>query len=174
MGLLNIVYDWYRCKVDPINYARSLGVKIGNECRLINIKPGFGTFGSEPYLITIGNHVTITANVQFVTHDGGVWVFRLDDPAIDLFGEIVIEDNVFIGYGALVMPCVHIGSNCVVGAGSVVTKNVPSNVVVAGVPAKIICTIDDYKESVLKQCDRIKHLSNCEKKNYLLKKFNRL
>ncbi|MBE1425957.1 acetyltransferase-like isoleucine patch superfamily enzyme [Desulfomicrobium macestii] len=174
MNILNAALNWYKCKTNPVKYARSLGVNIGQECRLINIKPGFGTFGSEPYLITIGNHVTITANVQFVTHDGGVWVLRLKDPALDVFGEILIGSNVFIGYGAIIMPNVQIGNNVVVGAGTIVTKNVPDNVVVAGVPAKIICTLDEYKKSVLKNCFRINHLSANEKKKFLIEKFKKL
>lgn len=40
--------------------------------RLISIKPCCGAFGNEPYLFVIGNHVTITGGVRFVTHDGGV------------------------------------------------------------------------------------------------------
>lgn len=53
-------------------------------------------------------------------------------------GDIVIGDNVWIGYGAQVMSGVSIGSNVIVAAGAVVTKNVPDNVVVGGVPAKVI------------------------------------
>ena len=53
-------------------------------------------------------------------------------------------DNVFIGLGSIIMPNVRIGENCIIGAGSVVTKDVPNNTVVAGVPAKKICSFDDY------------------------------
>ena len=159
MSLLNSALAWYRCRKNPIAYARGLGVTIGNDCRLLNIKPGPGTFGSEPYLVTLGDHVTVTARVQFVTHDGGVWVFREEAPDFDVFGAITVGNNVFIGYSAIIMPSVKIGHNVVIGAGAVVTKDVPDNVVVAGVPAKIICSIDDYRESVFKKAIRDKRVS---------------
>ncbi len=117
--LIKSLLDLYRVKKYPIDYARSLGVTVGDDCRFISIRSGMGTFGSEPYLINIGDHVTIAGNVQFVNHDGGVWVFRDKEPDIDVFGPIVIGDNVFIGYGAIIMPSVTIGSNCVIGAGFV-------------------------------------------------------
>ena len=74
-SLFKKFFDFYSARRDPVKYARSLGVKIGNDVRLISIKSGSGTFGSEPYLVVIGNHVTVTGGVRFVTHDGGVWVF---------------------------------------------------------------------------------------------------
>ncbi|NED55599.1 sugar O-acetyltransferase, partial [Micromonospora aurantiaca] len=51
---------------------------------------------------------------------------------------IVIEDNVWLGGGAIVLPGVTIGTNSVIGAGAVVTKDVPPNVVAVGNPAKVI------------------------------------
>ena len=117
-----------------------------------------GTFGSEPYLISIGHHVTVTSGVQFVTHDGGVWVFREQDPDIDVFGPITIGNNVFIGINAIIMPGVSIGENCVIGAGTVVTRSVPSNTVAVGVPARKIATIDEYRIRVEQKCMRIRSL----------------
>ena len=60
--------------------------------------------------------------------------------------KIVIGDYVYIGNNSLIMPGVTIGDNVLVAAGSVVTKSVPSNVVVGGNPAKYICSIDEYIE----------------------------
>lgn len=51
---------------------KKTGLALGDDCE---VYPNV-TFGSEPYLIKIGNHVGITANVKFITHDGGVWVIR--------------------------------------------------------------------------------------------------
>jgi Acetyltransferase (isoleucine patch superfamily) len=138
MSLIRTLLDIYRAKTNPVSYARSLGVKIGQDVRLVSIKPADGTFGSEPYLVRIGNHVTVSGDVRFVTHDGGVWVFREAEPDIDVFGPIVIGDNVFIGYGAIILPNVKVGNNVVIGARSVVTKDIPNDSVVAGVPARFL------------------------------------
>jgi len=61
-------------------------------------------FGSEPYLVRLGDHVSITAGVKFISHDGGVWVFRDRFPELDVFGPITVGSNVFIGINALIMP----------------------------------------------------------------------
>ena len=103
---------------------RNDGVKIGKNCT-INKDVIFGT---EPYLISIGDNVRITTGVKLITHDGGLWVLRrlgLIDRNADRFGKIVVGNNVNIGWDAIIMPGVRIGDNCVVGAGAVVTKDVP-------------------------------------------------
>lgn len=119
-------------------YARQRGVIIGENC-CIETK----YFGTEPYLIKIGNHVQVTEDVKFFTHGGG-WILRLKYPDFDSFGRITIGNNVYIGNNVLIMPGVTIGDNVVVGAGSVVTKSIPSNCVVAGNPAKYISSIEEY------------------------------
>lgn len=118
------------------------------DCRFM----GFPTFGSEPYLVRIGRHVTIASNVSFITHDGGTWVFRDQSryKRVIKYGRIEIHDNCFIGSRATIMPGVAIGPNAVVAAGSVVTKSVPPNTVVAGVPARFLCTVEQYAENALR------------------------
>lgn len=59
-------------------------------------------------------------------------------------GRVDIGNNVFIGASTIILPGVKIGDNSVVGANSTVCKDVPANVVVAGSPARIICTIKEY------------------------------
>ena len=66
-------------------------------------------------------------------------------------GCIQIGDNVFIGSGTRVLGGVRIGSNCVVGAGTLVVEDIPDNSVVAGVPAKVIGSIDEFIEKRLKE-----------------------
>ena len=70
-NLIKSISAYMSLKKDPVSYVRSLGVMVGKDCRLIGVRHGAGTFGSEPYLISIGDHVTITGGVQFVAHDGG-------------------------------------------------------------------------------------------------------
>ena len=157
----------------PIKYAKSLGVTVGDNCKFYrNI-----TWGSEPYLVEIGNNVRITEGASFITHDGGVWVLRNlkkkdNDINIDVFKRIKVGNNVHIGWNAIVMGGVTIGNNVVIGAGAVVTKDVLDNSVVAGVPAKKIETIEEYYKKVLKNCDYTKSMSAEEKKAYLYEKFN--
>ncbi|MCC5936789.1 MAG: acyltransferase [Lunatimonas sp.] len=125
--------------INPVFYARRLGVDIGFNCRIATDK-----FGSEPYLIKIGNNCSITRGVTFVNHDGGVWIFRKDNENFDIFGKIVIGNNVYIGNETTILPGVTIGDNCVIGASSVVTKSIPSNTVAAGAPIRYICKTEEY------------------------------
>jgi acetyltransferase-like isoleucine patch superfamily enzyme len=142
---LSRLRDWWLLR----SYIKA-GLKLGRDVRVI----GKSDFGSEPYLIEIGDHVTISGNVSFITHDGGTWVFRHLPPYLGLqrFGRIIIADNCFIGSGAILMLGVSIGSNSVVGAGAVVTRSVPANSVVAGVPARYICSYEQYVERMIPRC----------------------
>lgn len=93
------------------------GMKVGKNVRFL----GNHNFGSEPFLIEIGDDVTVSADVTFVIHD-----------------------NCFIGAGTIIMPGVEIGPNAVVGAGSIVTKDVAPETVVAGIPIREICSLEEY------------------------------
>lgn len=152
----------YHSNASRIWYARRMGVTIGENCRLYSLQ-----FGSEPYLISIGNHVTITSHVSFVTHDGGVWVLRHIEPSVDYIKPIVIDNNVFIGINAIILPGVVIGENSVVGAGSVVTKSVPADSIVGGVPARVIGTLDSYRRK-LSQGQHTKGLDPIHKRKAML------
>lgn len=101
--------------------------------------------GPDPSLVTIGEHVTVSADVMFVTHDGGVWVLRDEVGPVDVFGSITIGDNTFVGARSVLLPGVTIGSSVVIGAGSIVTRSVPDGVVVAGSPARVLSTIEEYR-----------------------------
>lgn len=125
-------------------YFRKQGAVIGERTR-IEIR----NLGHEPYLIRIGNHCTIAPGVAFICHDGAAWVFTEEYPSLQKFGTIEIKDNCFIGINACIMGNVTIGPNAVVGACSVVTKDVPPNAVAAGNPAKVVSTLAAYKEKVL-------------------------
>lgn len=133
-----------RSAFGQIWYARALGVSVGEGCSLFNV-----VYGSEPWLIRIGNGVQITDGVRLLTHGGG-WTIRKLVPRFDSFGEVLIEDGVYIGNSAIILAGVTIGEGSLVAAGSVVTKSVPPKVVVAGNPAKIVCSIDEYVERNLK------------------------
>jgi acetyltransferase-like isoleucine patch superfamily enzyme len=164
LKLIEIRWQLLRRAIDPVGHAKKLGVKVGKDCRLINVE-----YGTEPYLVSLGDHVSAT-KVQFITHDGGVWVFREKNPKIDVIAPIKVGNNVFLGFEAIILPGVTIGDNVVVGAGSIVTKNVPSNCVVAGVPARYIKSIDDYWKSIESRTLYIKGIPN--KREFLIKHFH--
>jgi acetyltransferase-like isoleucine patch superfamily enzyme len=127
-------------------YFRKQGTHIGEGCFIVPTD-----LGAEPYLIKIGNHVAIAAEVAFATHDGAVWVFRDQMPDLQVFGPIVIEDNCIIGLRSTIFPNVRIGRNSVVAAGSLVINDVPPNSIVMGVPARSFGSMDKYREKCLQR-----------------------
>jgi len=126
-------------------FLRQRGTRIGENCRIM-----IRSLGPEPYLVSIGNHCTIAPGVAFTTHDGGTWIFSEEIPSLQKFGRIDILDNCFIGMCSVILPGVRIGPDSVVGAGAVVTKDVPPRTVVAGSPAAPILTIDEYRSKLVR------------------------
>lgn len=168
--MLRVLLDKMRIIRDPVKYWSKMGVRIGTACE---INPT-AAFGSEPYLITLGDHVRVTADVEFVTHDGGVWVLRgMDDEFCnaDRFGEIKVGNNVHIGMHSIIMPGVSIGDNCIIGAGAIVTKNIPDNSVAVGVPARVIESIEEYTNKNRSKLEMTKAMTPAQKRAYLEKKF---
>lgn len=163
MKILSLLkYLYWRYLTSSHAYARHIGVNFGKNNY-------FGTkriWSSEPYLITIGNNCQLT-DCMLITHGGGASV-RKNHPDFDCFGKITIGNYVYIGANAIVLPGVTIGDNSLIAAGSIVTKSVPSNVVVAGNPARIICTIDEYYERNKKFDLKCKKLPDKEKRTFLL------
>ncbi|MDR7079132.1 maltose O-acetyltransferase [Neobacillus niacini] len=118
---------------------KKLGMKIGDNC---SIQAGVTFDYSFCWLINIGNNVTIGPEAYILAHDAST----IKELNFTKVGSITIEDNVFIGARALILPGVTIGKNSIVAAGSIVTKTVPENSIVAGNPAKVITSKDEYLE----------------------------
>ena len=146
----------------PHKYACHIGVKIGKDC-LISTR----NFGTEPYLISIGNHVQLTKGVSIHTHGGGHSI-RQNHPDFDVFGKVIIEDWAYIGAFSQIMPGVTIGEGALVAAGSIVTKSVAPHTVVGGNPARYICNTEEYYERNKKYNIGTAGLSDDEKKKILL------
>ncbi len=112
-----------------------------------NIHVGAGTFVNynltalDVATITIGEDCQIGPNVQLLTPTHPIDPRRRRDK-LEAAEPITIEDNVWLGGGVIVCPGVTIGKNSVIGAGSVVTKSIPANVVAVGNPARVIRTIE--------------------------------
>lgn len=147
IGIIAIIVDRL-ARRNPIEYARKLGVKVGNDCRFTG-NPGWG---SEPWLIQIGNHVLLSADIKFITHDASTFLFRDTEEYKNVFkfAPIVIHDNCFIGMRATILSGVEIGTNSIVGAGSLVTRSIPPGEVWGGVPARFICTTKDFADKCKK------------------------
>lgn len=165
LKLKNLFKSLYIRISAPNSVAKKLGVQFGMNCQ-------FGTkeFGSEPNFIKIGDNFYSSSNVQFITHDGSVNVLRnLYDEYkdIDYFSPIIIGNNVFIGFGVVILPGSRIGDNVIVGAGSIVKGNLKSNSVYAGSPVKYICSIEEYANKNKDKFINTRHLSSEDKKKYI-------
>jgi len=148
-----------------VGYLRKRGVKIGKNCRIYTM-----SFSTEPFLIEIGNNVAISAGTEFITHDGSVVLFK-NEMEGQVFGKIIIGNDVFFGINCLILYNTKIGDNCVVGAGSVVRGQFPDNSVIVGNPARVVMKTSMLK-MLLKQSPGLVKTDNLsvEKANALVKK----
>ena len=161
--MINRIINYIRNRFIPLEeQARRAGVQIGGDNFIAS-----PFWSSEPYLITVGSHCQITWGVKLLTHGGGQ-VLRDKYPDFDTFGKVVIGNYVYIGTGSLILPGVTIEDNVLVAAGSVVTKSIPKGCVVAGNPARFICTIDEYREKNKRYDLKSKKMTSSEKKKFLL------
>ena len=115
----------------------SMGMKVGKNFGRLN---GVILDPSHCWLIEIGDNVTLAPRVHVLCHDASTKPF-LGHTKI---GRVTIGDNVFVGAESVILPGVTVGSNVIVGANSTVTHDVPEGVVVAGSPARVICTLEEY------------------------------
>ena len=129
-----------------IKYLRKVGMKIGNGTKIF-AKPFSVTIDvTRPFLIEIGSNVQITKGVKILTH-GYDWstLKAVYGEICGSSGKVVIGDNCFIGMDTIILKNTVIGNNCIIGAGSVLTgKDYPDNSVIAGNPAKVLCTVEEY------------------------------
>lgn len=143
--------------------AKHDGIVMGDQNRI----ESYFWSSAEPYLITIGNHCDLTEGSKIYTH-GGARIARGKYPNFDFFGKVVLGDRVYVGSGAKIMPGVTIGDNVLIAAGSIVTKSIPSNVVVAGNPAKYICKLEEFIDKNLPYNTDTKFLNSKAKRKHLL------
>lgn len=155
-------------KLNPMKYAKKIGVNMGSGCRLY----GKIYWGSEPWIISVGNNVFITDGVKFITHDGGTLLFRQLVPDLEVTKPITIGNDVYIGNNVIILPGVTIGSRVVIGAGAVVTRDIPDNSVAVGVPARVIKTADEYFEKLQQESIHLGHLKAKEKDDALKKYYH--
>lgn len=107
--------------------------------------------GLVPQFVEIGDNFISAPGSVILAHDASL-LYHTGSYRIQ---KTLIGNNVFLGANAVILPGVTIGDNAIIGAGSVVTKDIPSNMVVAGNPAKVLCSVHDY-------------IQKCEDKNILV------
>jgi maltose O-acetyltransferase len=133
------IYEYLQRK----RQERYLGQLVDNGLRLgknVGILDGCFLDPSHCYLISIGDDCTLCPNVRLIAHDASTKKIL----GYSKIGKIDIKENCFIGDSAIILPGVTIGPNSIVGAGSVVTKDVPPGMVVTGDPARATSTVSDY------------------------------
>ncbi len=134
------------------DYLRQHGrfVAIGADCQILA-----STAIHDPEYVRIGNNVSLS-QCTLIGHDGSIAVLnKAYNVRLEGVGKIDIRDNVFVGWGAIILPGVTIGPNAIVGAGAVVTRDVLPGDVVGGVPAKPICRVDDLVQRLQTQTQEL-------------------
>lgn len=142
-AIIKRIYNYFlfRKRNKYIERLKKNGLKLGANVEIID---NFFFDPSHCFLITIGDRCTICPNVRLIAHDASTKL-RLGFTKI---GKIEILEDCFIGDSAVILPNVRIGPNTIVGAGAVVTKNAPKNTIIAGNPARVICSIDEYLNKI--------------------------
>lgn len=132
------------------------GLKIGKNVEILS---GVEIDSLYCWLISIGDNVVLTPNVKILAHDAST----MRALGYAKIGRVEIGNNVFIGTESVILCNTKIGNNVIIGANSTVTKDIPSNSVYAGNPAKFICT---YEEYISEQKEKIKKCTKFEKPWY--------
>lgn len=120
-----------------IDLLKKKGLKLGKN---VTVEKGVVIEPSMPWLVEIGNNVTLAPQVYILAHDASTKI----PMGVTKVGRVVIGNNVFIGAKTIILPNVRIGDDVVIGAGSVVTKDIENNSLVVGSPARKISTLDEY------------------------------
>ena len=135
--------NYYDSHEQFLKSLRKKGAKVGDNVQIIDRS----RFLYEPWfanLIEIEDNVVISAGVRLVSHDSSYANIAGGLPI--KYGRIVIKKNAYIGVNAILLCGITIGENALIGAGSVVNKDIPSNSIAAGNPAKVIDTLENGLE----------------------------
>ena len=123
------------------------GLKLGEN---VDFEKGVNIDANFPWLIEIGDNVVLSPWVYILSHDAASRCAT----GMTRIGKVKIEKDVYIGAKTTILPGVVIGEGNIVGANSLVNKDIPAFSVAAGNPVKVICSTNDYKERYKSQLDR--------------------
>ena len=142
-----LVFEWnMRSEKAHINFLRKKGVQIGSNC-LFRYHRTIWIDETRPALITIGDNVSFNRGFVLLTHDFVSGIFlNLYNDFVPAGKRVIIGNNVRFGAHCTVLAGAKIGDNCFIGANSLVNKEIPSNSVAVGIPAKVICSIEEFYE----------------------------
>lgn len=157
--------------INPVACCRKLGAKIGEHSM---VKPSM--LGGEPWLITIGDHVLLAGGVKLLTHDGAGFCLEYQSEQklnMDMWGEVTIGNNVYVGTNAMILPNVHITDNVIIGAGAVVSKDITEDGVYVGVPARRVKSFEEWKAKASQKVQNTYGMTEAERRAYFDKILNR-
>ena len=128
-----------------IQYLKSGGgVKVGDGTFVLDPKK-IQIDISRPELLEIGENVFLHRGTIILTHDWASWCFvNSHNDFLPSHGKVKIGNNVWLGENVTILKGVTIGDNVIIGIGSVVTKDIPSNSVAVGIPAKVVGSYEEY------------------------------
>lgn len=140
-NLMGRLYTWYHHRRLVKRWAayRAKGMNLG---RGVNLPWSTNIDTSHCFLISIGDNCGFGENCTILAHDA------MPNEYLDasVLGKVKIHESCHFGVNTIILPGVEIGPRCIVGSGSVVIKDIPPNSVAAGIPAKVLCSIDEYLE----------------------------
>lgn len=129
-----------------IEHIRSKGVRVGKGTVVLDPKK-IQIDVSRPELLEIGENVFLHRGTIIITHDWASWCFvNTHNEFIPSHGKVKIGNNVWLGENVSILKGVTIGDNVIIGLGAVVVKDIPSNSIAVGVPAKVVGSYTDYFE----------------------------
>lgn len=129
-----------------IKYLRKKGMVIGEGCTIFSPHSVY-IDETRPWMISIGNNVQITRGTTILTHGYDWSVLKgVYGEVLGSCGKVSIGDNVFIGMQSTILKGCHVGNNVIIGANSLINRDIPDNCVAAGNPCKLIMSLEEYHE----------------------------
>ncbi len=136
--------------VDPFRELEARGLKIAESSKQRMHSPS-GIDRMFPWLIEIGENCIISTNVVILTHDASSALSN----GYTKMGRVKIGSGVFVGCGTTILCGVTIGDNVIIGANSLVSGDIPANSVFAGNPARLVCTLEEYREKRREEMEQV-------------------